>query len=171
MESTIAIRGEGATKTTAGGNETIDHMTIQSMGHIGIVVEDLPAATEFFLQLGLELQGEGKVEGDWAGRIIGLEDVRAEIAMLRTPDGKAEIELSKFLSPPSPPGDSHAPSNAPGLRHISFIVDDLNTAVADLQSRGTELVGEVENYKDTYLLCYVRGPEGIIVELVEKIGQ
>jgi catechol 2,3-dioxygenase-like lactoylglutathione lyase family enzyme len=144
-------------------------MTIQGMAHIGIVVEDLPAATEFFVQLGLELQGEGQVEGDWVGRIIGLDDVRAEIVMLRTPDGHAEVELSKFLSPPSPGSDSHPPANAPGIRHISFIVDDLNAAVAGLRERGTELVGEVENYKDTYLLCYVRGPEGIIVELVEKI--
>lgn len=145
-------------------------MTIQGMAHIGMVVEDLPAATEFFVQLGLELLGEGQVEGDWVGRILGLDDVRAEIVMLRTPDGHAEVELSKFLSPPSPDSDSHAPANAPGIRHLSFIVDDINTAVAGLQTRGTELVGEVENYKDTYLLCYVRGPEGIIVEMVEKIG-
>lgn len=145
-------------------------MAIQGMAHIGMVVEDLPAATEFFVQLGLELLGEGEVEGDWAGRMIGLDDVHAEIAMLRTPDGRAEIELSKFLSPASPDSDSHAPANAPGIRHISFVIDDLNTAVADLQARGTKLVGEVENYRDTYLLCYVRGPEGIIVELVEKLG-
>ncbi len=143
---------------------------IQGMAHIGMVVEDLPAATEFFVQLGLELLGEGQVEGDWVGRVIGLDDVRAEIAMLRTQDGHAEVELSKFLSPPSPDGDSHAPANAPGIRHLSFIVGDINAAVAGLQARGTELVGEVENYQDTYLLCYVRGPEGIIVELVEKIG-
>ena len=146
-------------------------MTIQSMAHIGIVVEDLPAATEFFVQLGLELLGEGEVEGDWAGRMIGLEGVHAEIAMLRTPDGQAELELSKFLSPASPAGDRHAPSNAPGIRHISFIVDDVNAAVDGLRERGTELVGELENYNDTYLLCYVRGPEGIIVELVEKISR
>ena len=146
-------------------------MTIQGMAHIGMVVEDLPAATEFFVQLGLERLGEGQVEGDWVGRVIGLDDVRAEIAMLRTPDGHTEVELSRFLSPPSPDSDSHAPANAPGIRHICFTVDDLNTAVAGLRERrGTELVGEVENYKDTYLLCYVRGPEGIIVELVEKIG-
>jgi len=145
-------------------------MTIQSMAHVGLVVEDLPVAIEFFVQLGLELKGEGQVEGDWAGRIIGLEDVRAEVAMLRTPDGHAEIELSQFLSPPSPEGDPQAPSNAPGIRHLSFIVDDLTTTVADLQARGTKLVGEVENYRDIYLLCYVRGPEGIIVELVEKLG-
>jgi catechol 2,3-dioxygenase-like lactoylglutathione lyase family enzyme len=145
-------------------------MTIQGMAHVGMVVEDLPAATEFFVQLGLELLGKGQVEGDWVGRVIGLDDVRAEIVMLRTPDGHAEVELSKFHSPPSPDSDSHAPANAPGIRHISFVVDDINTTVAGLQARGAELVGEVENYKDTYLLCYVRGPEGIIVELVEKIG-
>lgn len=145
-------------------------MAIQGMAHVGMVVEDLPAATEFFVQLGLELLGEGQVEGDWVGSVIGLDDVRAEIVMLRTPDGHAEVELSKFLSPPSPGSDSQAPANAPGIRHLSFIVDDINTAVAGLQARGTELVGEVKNYKDTYLLCYVRGPEGVIVELVEKIG-
>ena len=117
-------------------------MAIQGMAHIGMVVEDLPAATEFFVQLGLELLGEGKVEGDWVGRVIGLDDVRAEIAMLRTPDGNAEVELSKFLSPPSPDSDRQAPANAPGLRHISFIVDDISAAVAGLRSRGTELVGE-----------------------------
>jgi catechol 2,3-dioxygenase-like lactoylglutathione lyase family enzyme len=144
-------------------------MAIQGMAHVGMVVEDLPAATEFFVQLGLELLGEGEVEGDWVGRVIGLDDVRAEIAMLRTPDGSAEVELSKFLSPSSPEGDSHAPANAPGLRHLSFIVDDINIVLAGLQARGTKLVGEVENYNDTYLLCYVRGPEGIIVELVETI--
>jgi len=145
-------------------------MTIQGMAHVGMVVEDLPAATEFFVQLGLELLGEGQVEGDWVGRIIGLDDVRAEIVMLRTPDGHAEVELSKFLSPPGPESDSCAPANAPGIRHISFIIDDMEAVVAGLRERGTELVGEVENYKDTYLLCYVRGPEDIIVELVEKIG-
>jgi catechol 2,3-dioxygenase-like lactoylglutathione lyase family enzyme len=135
-----------------------------------MVVEDLPAATEFFVQLGLELLGEGEVGGDLVDRLIGLDDVRAKVAMLRTPDGHAEIELSKFLSPPSPDGDSQAPSNAPGLRHISFVVDDINASVAELRERGTDLIGGVENYNDTYLLCYVRGPEGIIVELVEKIG-
>ena len=145
-------------------------MAIKRLEHVGIVVNDLPAAIEFFVQLGLELSGEGQVEGDWAGRIIGLDDVRADIAMLRTPDGHGEIELSKFLSPPSPGSGSHAPANAPGIRHISFIVDDLDTTVAGLQARGTELVGGVENYKDIYLLCYVRGPEGIIVELVEEIS-
>jgi catechol 2,3-dioxygenase-like lactoylglutathione lyase family enzyme len=145
-------------------------MAIKGMAHVGMVVEDLRAATEFFVQLGLELLGEGQVEGDVVGRLIGLDGVRAEIAMLRTPDGHAEIELSKFLSPPSPDSHSQAPSNAPGLRHISFVVDDINAAVSGLQARGTELVGEVENYNGTYLLCYVRGPEGIIVELAEKIS-
>jgi catechol 2,3-dioxygenase-like lactoylglutathione lyase family enzyme len=144
-------------------------MAIKGMAHVGMVVEDLPAATEFFVQLGLELLGEGQVEGDWVGRVIGLDDVRAKIVMLRTPDGHAEVELSKFLSPSSSDGDNRAPANALGIRHLSFIVDDIKTAVADLQARGTELVGDVENYNDAYLLCYVRGPEGIIVELVERV--
>jgi catechol 2,3-dioxygenase-like lactoylglutathione lyase family enzyme len=145
-------------------------MTIQRMDHVGIVVEDLAAATEFFVGLGLELRGGGPVEGDWVDRVVGLEGVRAEIAMLQTPDGHSRVELAKFHSPSSPSGDRQAPANAPGIRHLTFAVDDLNAVVAGLRARGFELVGELERYKDSYLLCYVRGPEGIIVELAEEIG-
>jgi catechol 2,3-dioxygenase-like lactoylglutathione lyase family enzyme len=145
-------------------------MTVQRMDHVGIVVEDLAAATEFFVELGLELQGEGSVEGGWVDRVVGLDGVRAELAMLRAPDGHGRVELAKFHSPPSPGGNPHAPANAPGIRHIAFVVDDVNAVVAGLRVRGTELVGELERYKDSYLLCYVRGPEGIIVELAEEIG-
>jgi catechol 2,3-dioxygenase-like lactoylglutathione lyase family enzyme len=149
---------------------TIEQMTIQRMEHVGIVVDDLAAATEFFLELGLELQGEGSVEGQWADRIVGLDGVRSEIAMLQTPDGNGRIELSKFHSPPTRGGDRDAPANTPGIRHIAFAVEDIDAVVAGLRARGTELVGELERYEDSYRLCYVRGPEGIIVELAEKIG-
>ena len=145
-------------------------MTIQRMDHVGIVVEDLAAAIEFFVELGLELRGEGPVEGGWVDRVVGLDGVRAEIAMLQTPDGHGRVELAKFHSPSSPDGDREAPANAPGIRHLTFAVDDVNAVVARLRARGVELVGELERYEDSYLLCYVRGPEGIIVELAEEIG-
>jgi catechol 2,3-dioxygenase-like lactoylglutathione lyase family enzyme len=145
-------------------------MTIQRMDHVGIVVDDLAAATAFFVELGLKLQGEAQVEGGWVDRVVGLEGVRAEIAMLETPDGHGRLELSKFHAPPSPGGDRHPPANVPGIRHVSFAVDDIDAAVAGLRARGAELVGEVERYKDSYRLCYVRGPEGIIVELAQRIG-
>ena len=145
-------------------------MTIQRMDHVGIVVDDLAAATAFFAELGLELQGEGSVEGDWVDRIVGLERVRTDFAFVQTPDGHARLELIKFHTPPGPGGERHAPANTPGIRHLAFAVDDIDDAVARLQARGAELVGEVERYEDIYRLCYVRGPEGIIVELAEQIG-
>jgi catechol 2,3-dioxygenase-like lactoylglutathione lyase family enzyme len=145
-------------------------MTVQRMDHVGIVVDDLAAATAFFLELGLKLQGEGSVEGDWVDRVVGLDGVRTDMAMLETPDGHGRLELAKFHAPASPGGDRHAPANMPGIRHLTFAVDDLDAAVAGLRAHGAELVGEVERYKDIYRLCYVRGPEGIIVELAERIG-
>jgi catechol 2,3-dioxygenase-like lactoylglutathione lyase family enzyme len=145
-------------------------MTIQRMDHVGIVVDDLKAATAFFVELGLELQGEGTVEGDWVDRVVGLEGVRSELAMLETPDGHGRLELVKFHAPAGPGGDPNAPANTPGIRHLTFAVDDIDAAVAGLRARGAELVGEVERYEDIYRLCYVRGPEGIIVELAEQIG-
>jgi catechol 2,3-dioxygenase-like lactoylglutathione lyase family enzyme len=144
-------------------------MTIERMDHVGIVVDDLEAATSFFVELGLELQGSGHVEGSWVDRVLGLEDVSAEIAMMETPDGHGRLELSTFHSPPSRAGDGHAPANATGIRHVSFRVDDLDAVVARLRVRGAELVGEVERYEDIFRLCYLRGPEGIIVELAERI--
>ena len=145
-------------------------MTIQRMEHVGIVVDDLAAATAFFVELGLELQGEGQVEGGWVDRVVGLEGVRAEIAMVETPDGHGRLELAKFHAPSVRDGDRHAPANTPGIRHVAFAVDDIDAVVARLRARGAELVGEVERYEDIYRLCYVRGPEGIIVELAERIG-
>ena len=145
-------------------------MTIQRIDHVGIVVDELAAATAFFVELGLVLQGEGAVEGKVVDRVVGLEGVRSEIAMLETPDGHARIELAKFHSPSGPGGDRHAPSNAPGIRHITFAIEDLDAVLARLRARGAELVGEVERYENIYRLCYVRGPEGIIIELAEQIG-
>ena len=145
-------------------------MTVKRMEHVGIVVDDLAAATEFFVELGLELRGEGSVEGSWADRIVGLDGIRSDIVMLRSPDGHGEIELSKFHSPPSPGDNPPAPANALGIRHISFLVEDIDAVVAGLRARGNELVGELERYEDIYRLCYVRGPEGIIVELAEEIS-
>jgi catechol 2,3-dioxygenase-like lactoylglutathione lyase family enzyme len=145
-------------------------MTIQRMEHVGIVVDDLAAATEFFVELGLELQGEASVEGRWVDRVVGLDGVRAEIAMLQTPDGHGRLELTKFHTPSTQDGDPHAPANTPGMRHVAFAVEDIDAVVAGLRARGAELVGELERYRDSYRLCYVRGPEGIIVELAEQIG-
>jgi catechol 2,3-dioxygenase-like lactoylglutathione lyase family enzyme len=140
------------------------------MEHVGIVVDDLAAAIEFFVELGLEPRGQGQVEGEWVERIIALNEVKVEFAMLRTPDGHGEIELVKFHSPPPQSGDPNAPANTPGLRHLAFLVEDIDTVVAGLKARGTELVGQLVRYENSYRLCYVRGPEGIIIELAEKIG-
>jgi catechol 2,3-dioxygenase-like lactoylglutathione lyase family enzyme len=145
-------------------------MTIQRMEHVGIVFDDLAGATAFFVDLGFKLLGEGLVEGDWVDRVVGLEGVRVEFAMVEAPDGHGRLELVKFHAPPGPGGDRHAPANAPGIRHLAFLVDDIDAVVAGVQARGAELVGEVERYEDSYRLCYVRGPEGIIVELAQRIG-
>jgi catechol 2,3-dioxygenase-like lactoylglutathione lyase family enzyme len=145
-------------------------MSIQRMEHVGIVVDDLAAATAFFVELGLEPQGEMPVEGDWVDRVVGLEGIRVDTAMMEAPGGRGGLELVKFHSPSVRGGDPDAPANTLGLRHIAFAVDDIDAAVAKVRARGGELIGEVENYEDIYRLCYVRGPEGIIVELAEKIG-
>ena len=143
------------------------------MEHVGIVVDDMDSAIAFFLELGLVLEGEAPVEGDWVERIVGLEQVRVRVAMLRTPDGDGRLELARFDSPPHHGAVAHAPANAPanapGLRHVAFAVIGIDDVVARLQARGGELVGSVERYRDAYRLCYVRGPAGVIVELVEQL--
>jgi catechol 2,3-dioxygenase-like lactoylglutathione lyase family enzyme len=145
-------------------------MTLQRMDHVGIVVNDLVAAAEFFVELGLERQGETPVEGKWVDRIVGLEGVRVDSLMVQTPDGQGRLELIKFHSPPLERGDGHAPANTAGIRHVAFVVEDIDAVLARLQARGAELVGELEQYEDIFRLCYIRGPEGIIVELAERIG-
>ncbi len=149
---------------------TLRQMAIQRMDHVGVVVDDLAAAVAFFVELGLEPQGEGSVEGGWVDRVVGLDGVRAELAMLRTADGHGRLELAKFHAPLAEGGSGHAPPNALGIRHVAFEVEDIDAIVSGLRDRGAELVGELERYEDSYRLCYVRGPEGIIVELAERIG-
>ena len=146
-------------------------MTVKRMDNVLIVVDDLDAVVAFFVELGLELAGKGPVEGRWVERVIGIDDVREEVAMLRTPDGRNAIELAKFHTPEAirmvPPD---APTNVLGIRRIMFAVEDIDDVVARLRARGAELVGEVVQYEDMYRLCYVRGPEGIIVGLAQEIG-
>jgi catechol 2,3-dioxygenase-like lactoylglutathione lyase family enzyme len=140
------------------------------MDHVGIVVDDLAAATEFFAELGLELQAQWPAEGSWVDRVVGLEGVRADCAMMRTPDGNGRLELVKFHSPAGKNDNPNAPANTPGIRHITFAVDDIEAVIAGLRAHGGELVGELERYENSYRLCYVRGPEGIIIELAEPIS-
>ena len=149
---------------------TLEHVTVQRMDHVGVVVDDLAGATEFFVALGLELQGDGAVEGSWVDRVVGLEGVQVDFAMMQTPDGHGRLELIKFQSPSTQDDTQHAPANTLGIRHLAFVVEDIDAVVARLRARGAELVGELERYEDIYRLCYVRGPEGIIIELAERIG-
>jgi len=141
-------------------------MAIQRMDHVGVVVNDLPAAVEFFVELGLEVEGEATIEDEAASRIVGLDGVRSEIAMLQTPDGRRVVELVKFNSPASPEGEDQEPAHVPGIRHLAFVVDDVEDLVGRMRSHDAALVGELVSYGG-YKLCYVRGPEGIIVELAE----
>jgi catechol 2,3-dioxygenase-like lactoylglutathione lyase family enzyme len=145
-------------------------MALKRMEHVGIVIDDLAAATEFFVELGLVLQGEGFVEGRSVDRVVGLEGVRTEVAMMQAPDGNGRLELVKFHSPSNQGDNRHARANTPGIRHHAFAVEDIDAVVAGLRARGAELVGELERYEDSYRLCYVRGPEGIIIELAEQVG-
>ena len=145
-------------------------MTIQRMDNVLIVVDDLEATMAFFAELGMELEGETTVEGDWAGRVVGLDGVRADIVMMRTPDGHGRVELTKFHTPPAissePP---NAPANTLGIRRIMFAVDDIDDVIARVRTHGAALVGEVAQYEDLYRLCYLRGPDGIIVALAEEL--
>ncbi|GAA4950476.1 catechol 2,3-dioxygenase-like lactoylglutathione lyase family enzyme [Nonomuraea thailandensis] len=146
-------------------------MTIQRMDNVLIVVDDLDAVIAFFVELGMELEGRGPVEGRWVERIIGIDGVRQDVAMLRTPDGHGRIELARFHTPRAiSPAPEDAPVNTLGIRRIMFAVDDIEDVVARLRARGAELVGELSRFEDSYRLCYVRGPEGLIVGLAEQLG-
>ena len=146
-------------------------MALQRMDNVGIVVDDLEATIEFFRELGLELEGRAMVEGEWAGRVTGLGDQRVEIAMMRTPDGHSRLELSRFLAPPVVADHRNAPVNALGYLRVMFAVDDIDETLARLRKRGAQLVSsEVVQYEDVYRLCYIRGPEGLLIGLAEELS-
>jgi catechol 2,3-dioxygenase-like lactoylglutathione lyase family enzyme len=143
-------------------------MTVKRMDNVGIVVEDLDAAIEFFIELGLELEGRAEVDGDWADGVTGLRDMQVEMAMMRTPDGHSRLELSRFLAPPVVADHRTAPVNALGYLRVMFAVEDIDDTLARLSKRGAKLVGELVQYKDVYRLCYIRGPEGILIGLAQQ---
>jgi catechol 2,3-dioxygenase-like lactoylglutathione lyase family enzyme len=139
------------------------------MDNVGIVVDDLAATIEFFRDLGLELEGQATIEGDWAERVTGLRDMRVEIAMMRTPDGHSRLEISRFLTPPAVADHRNAPVNALGYLRVMFAVDDIDETLARLRKRGAQLVSEVVQYEDAYRLCYIRGPEGLLIGLAQEL--
>ncbi|MGY5774923.1 VOC family protein [Rhizobium sp. LEGMi135b] len=145
-------------------------MAVKRMDNVGIVVEDLGGAIDFFRELGLELEGRATIEGEWAGRITGLGDQRVEIAMMRTPDGHSRLELSRFLAPPVIADHRDAPVNALGYLRVMFAVDDMDDTLERLRTRGAQLVGEVVQYGNAYRLCYIRGPEGLLIGLAQELG-
>jgi catechol 2,3-dioxygenase-like lactoylglutathione lyase family enzyme len=145
-------------------------MTIKRMDNVGIVVQDLDAAIAFFTELGLDLEGRVPVEGDWADGVTGLRGMRVEIAMMRTPDGHSRLELSRFLAPSVVADHRGAPVNALGYLRVMFTVEDIDDTLARLAKRGAKLVGKVAQYEDTYRLCYIRGPEGILIGLAQELG-
>ncbi|HEX5251218.1 MAG TPA: VOC family protein [Gaiellales bacterium] len=146
-------------------------MAVTRMANMGIVVADLPATIAFFRELGLELEGQGTIEGEWAGRVTGLGDQHVEVAMMRTPDGHGRLELSRFVDPPVVADHRNAPVNALGYLRVMFAVDDLDDTLDRLRKRGAELVSsEVVQYEDVYRLCYIRGPEGLLIGLAEELG-
>ncbi len=144
-------------------------MRIHRIDHVGVIVDDLAAAKAFFLALGLEVQGEGDVAGAWVDRVIGLDGVKSTVVFLRVPGGEGGIELSKFSTPADERGIQPSFANTLGIRHIAFAVEDIEAVVAKLKKNGTEIFSEIQHYEDSYKLCYVRGPEGIIIELAEQI--
>ena len=146
-------------------------MTIKRMDNIGIVVEDLAAVIAFFIELGMEFEGEATVEGNWVDRVVALDEVRCDIAMMRTPDGHSRLELMKFQTPAAVRAKpENAPANTLGIRRIMFAVEDIEEVLARLYTHGAELIGELEQYQDIYRLCYIRGPEGIIIALAEQLN-
>ncbi len=146
-------------------------MAVRRMDNMGIVVEDLDAAVEFFAELGLELEGRAPIEGKWADDVTGLHEQRVEVAMMRTPDGHSRLELSRFLAPPVIADHRNAPVNALGYLRVMFAVDDIDDTLARLGKHGATVVGEVVQYENVYRLCYIRGPEGILLGLAEQLGQ
>ena len=145
-------------------------MALKRMDNVGIVVEDLEGAVDFFRELGLELEGRAAIDGEWAGRVTGLADQHVEIAMMRTPDGHSRVELSRFLTPPVVADHRNAPVNALGYLRVMFAVDDVDETLERLRKRGAQLVGEVVRYKDAYRLCYIRGPEGLLIGLAQELS-
>ncbi len=146
-------------------------MTVKRMDNVGIVVEDLDTAIDFFTELGLALEGRAPVEGDWVDGVTGLHDMRVEIAMMRTPDGHSRLELSRFVSPPVVADHRSAPVNALGYLRVMFAVEDIDDTLARLRKRGAKLVGDVVQYEDMYRLCYIRGPEGILIGLAQQLDR
>jgi catechol 2,3-dioxygenase-like lactoylglutathione lyase family enzyme len=145
-------------------------MALRRMDNVGIVVDDLPATIEFFRELGLELEGQFTIEGEWSGRVTGLRDQRVEVAMMRTPDGHSRLELSRFVTPPVVADHRSAPVNALGYLRVMFAVDDLDDTLARLRKHGAELVDEVVRYEDAYRLCYIRAPDGLLIGLAQELG-
>ena len=145
-------------------------MALKRMDNVGIVVEDLGGMIDFFRELGLELEGRATIEGEWAGRVTGLGDQRVEIAMMRTPDGHSRLELSRFLTPSVVADHRSAPVNALGYLRVMFTVDDIDETLERLRTRGARLVGEVVQYEDAYRLCYIRGPEGLLIGLAQELS-
>jgi catechol 2,3-dioxygenase-like lactoylglutathione lyase family enzyme len=145
-------------------------MTVNRMDNVGIVVEDLSVAIEFFIELGLELEGRATIEGEWAGRITGLGDQQVEVAMMRTPDGHSRLEISRFIRPQVVSDHRTAPVNALGYLRVMFAVEDLDDTLARLRNRGARLIGEVVQYEDSYRLCYIRGPEEILIGLAQELN-
>jgi len=144
-------------------------MTVKRMDNVGIVVEDIDAAIEFFTELGVELEGRAPIQGDWADGVTGLRGMRVEIAMMRTPDRRSRIEMSRFLAPPVVADHRTSPVNALGYLRVMFTVEDIDDTLARLRKRGAELVGSVVQYEDIYRLCYIRGPEGILIGLAQEL--
>lgn len=145
-------------------------MAVRRMDHVGVVVEDLDAATAFFLELGMELEGRMPAEGPWVDRVVGLDGVSVEVAMVRTPDGHSKLELTRFRTPTATTAEPSAPANTIGLRRLMFAVDDIRDTVERLRAHGGELVGEIAQFEEMFLLCYLRGPSGIIVALAEELS-
>jgi len=145
-------------------------MALKRMDNVGIVVDDLAGTIDFFRELGLELEGRATIEGEWAGRVTGLDNQRVEIAMMRTPDGHGRLELSRFLTPPAIADHRNAPVNALGYLRVMFAVDDIDETIERLQKRGAQLVGDIVKYQEAYRLCYIRGPEGLLIGLAQELS-